>query len=133
MFRCLDMKRRLEVMVAYFRPVLAQFDLFIPPSVNPLFLLLIGQILRVFYDRLVDDKDHSWFLSYLRIVMKEKLAADFDTLFAHLRAEQRAPAANQQQQTAAAAAPQGELTIEEVRRCFFGDYMEDNGEAQWGT
>jgi dynein heavy chain len=43
------------------------------------------QVLRVFYDRLVDDKDRAWFLAYLKTVMTEQLAADFDKLFAHLR------------------------------------------------
>ena len=68
----------------------------------------------MFYDRLVDDKDRSWFLAYLRTVMKEKLGADFDKLFAHLRQE---GAASQ------------EVNIEDVRKCFFGDYMDPNGEA----
>ena len=44
------------------------------------------QVLRVFYDRLVDDKDRSWFLAYLKTVMKEQLTADFDKLFSHLHA-----------------------------------------------
>ncbi|KXZ49087.1 hypothetical protein GPECTOR_23g2 [Gonium pectorale] len=68
------------------------------------------EILRVFYDRLVDDKDRAWFLSYLRTVMQEKLSADYDTLFAHLRPPEQP----------------GEVTVEDVRRCFFGDYMDDN-------
>lgn len=71
------------------------------------------QILRVFYDRLVDDKDRSWFLSYVRSVMKDRLAADFDRLFAHLRPEGAG----------------AEVTIEDVRKCFFGDYMDGNGEV----
>ncbi|KAG2436335.1 hypothetical protein HXX76_006644 [Chlamydomonas incerta] len=71
------------------------------------------EIQRVFYDRLVDDKDRSWFLAYLRTVMKEKLGAEFDKLFAHLR-------------HAGAASP--EVTIEDVRKCFFGDYMDPNDE-----
>ncbi|GIL57271.1 hypothetical protein Vafri_12526 [Volvox africanus] len=79
------------------------------------------EILRVFYDRLVDDKDRSWFLSYLRTVMREKLSADFDKLFGHLRTPAD-PGSDQQAQQQA----QGELTIEEVRRCFFGDYMDEN-------
>ncbi len=90
------------------------------------------QILRVFYDRLVDDKDRSWFLSYLRSVMKDKLSAGFDPLFAHLRAgdggEGDGDAAGVEQPHAQQA-QQGELTIEEVRRCFFGDYMDDAGEG----
>ncbi len=68
----------------------------------------------MFYDRLVDDKDRSWFLAYVRSVMKDRLAADFDKLFAHLRP---------------AEAPGGEVTIEDVRKCFFGDYMDGNGEC----
>ncbi|GLC60993.1 hypothetical protein PLESTB_001703700 [Pleodorina starrii] len=99
------------------------------------------EILRVFYDRLVDDKDRSWFLSYLRSVMKDKLAADFDQLFVHLRGgappspasqsaaggEGEGEAAQPPPPTQAQASSNGgELSIEEVRRCFFGDYMDDN-------
>ncbi|PNH03664.1 Dynein heavy chain 7, axonemal [Tetrabaena socialis] len=71
------------------------------------------EIFRVFYDRLVDGKDRSWFLSYLRTVMKDKLASKFDKLFAHLHADSGSA---------------GEVTIECVRRCFFGDYMDGNDE-----
>ncbi|KAG2482389.1 hypothetical protein HYH03_018685 [Edaphochlamys debaryana] len=73
------------------------------------------EILRVFYDRLVDDKDRSWFLAYLRGVMKDKLGAEFDKLFAHLREPGEGGGG-------------GEVTIEDVRRCFFGDYMDANDE-----
>ncbi|GFR52768.1 hypothetical protein Agub_g15379 [Astrephomene gubernaculifera] len=72
------------------------------------------EILRVFYDRLVDDRDRTWFLSFLRTVMKERLGAEFDSLFAHLRPQ------------GAGGEGGGEVTIEGVRRCFFGDYMDDN-------
>lgn len=40
----------------------------------------------MFYDRLVDDKDRSWFLDYLKSVIKDSFAADFDKLFKHLLA-----------------------------------------------
>ena len=42
------------------------------------------QVFRVYYDRLVDDKDRDWLFTYVREVCKEKLREDFDQLFIHL-------------------------------------------------
>jgi dynein heavy chain len=42
------------------------------------------EILRVYYDRLVDEADRSWFFDTLRFVCKEFLKEDLDKMFAHL-------------------------------------------------
>ena len=44
----------------------------------------IFQVFRVYYDRLVDDKDRDWLFTFTRDVCKDKLREDFDQLFIHL-------------------------------------------------
>ena len=66
--------------------------------------------MRVFYDRLVEDKDSDWFLVSLKTVMKTKLDADFDKIFEHIGRG-------------------GAVDREALRQCFFGDYMDDSEEA----
>jgi len=46
--------------------------------------LWIHEVLRVFYDRLVDDKDRNWMIDYLRKMSKEYFKKDFDHLFDNL-------------------------------------------------
>lgn len=43
--------------------------------------LWVHEVLRVFYDRLVDDMDRDWLISYLRKMTKEHFKKDFDQLF----------------------------------------------------
>ena len=43
--------------------------------------------MRVFYDRLVDDSDREWLLQCMRTVLKEKMGANFDSIFSHLDAD----------------------------------------------
>ena len=62
------------------------------------------EILRVFYDRLVDDHDRNWFIGYLREVVANDFSLNFDELFEHI-------------------ANDGKVDQESLRNCFFGDYM----------
>lgn len=40
--------------------------------------------MRVFYDRLVDDKDRMWLLSYLTSTIQNRFNAELDRIFKHL-------------------------------------------------
>jgi uncharacterized membrane protein len=42
------------------------------------------QVLRVFYDRLVDESEQVWFLDTLKSVTQRHFHASFDALFQHL-------------------------------------------------
>jgi len=42
------------------------------------------EVLRVFYDRIKDEKDKAWFLDRLKSVIRDHLNQDFDQLFKHL-------------------------------------------------
>lgn len=46
--------------------------------------LWIHEILRVYYDRLVDDSDRSWFFDNLCSISNEFLNEDINDIFAHL-------------------------------------------------
>jgi len=46
--------------------------------------LWVHEILRVYYDRLVDDSDCSWFFENLYLVCKEFLNENMNDMFVHL-------------------------------------------------
>lgn len=50
--------------------------------------LWVHEILRVYYDRLVDESDRSWFFETLSFVCKEILGDDINEMFVHLTTEQ---------------------------------------------
>lgn len=47
--------------------------------------LFVHELYRVFYDRLVDDKDQAWLFTLIRDLVKQHFKEDFDTVFEHLR------------------------------------------------
>ncbi|PSN56752.1 Dynein heavy chain 7 [Blattella germanica] len=49
--------------------------------------LWVHEILRVYYDRLVDDNDRNWLLDQLHVVIKDCMEEDMDEMFIHLRME----------------------------------------------
>ena len=73
--------------------------------------LWIHEVLRVFFDRLVDDADRSWFLEYMKECTERNFQENFNTLFGHLDDDGT-----------------GNVDGEELRRCFFGCYMNQKGE-----
>lgn len=46
--------------------------------------LWIHEILRVYYDRLVDDPDRSWFFDNLNTICKDFLKENMNDIFVHL-------------------------------------------------
>ncbi|XP_055985527.1 dynein axonemal heavy chain 12 [Sorex fumeus] len=73
--------------------------------------LFVHEVLRVFYDRLVDDKDRSWLFNLIKTVVKDHFKESFDSIFSHLRKE-NAP-----------------ITEEDLRNLMFGDYMNPDFEG----
>lgn len=46
--------------------------------------LWVHEVMRVYYDRLVDDSDREWLIKYLKEITKEKFGISFDELFVAL-------------------------------------------------
>ena len=49
--------------------------------------LWIHEIYRVFYDRLVDDKDRAWFYNHTKEALNTDFGKNMDKLFVHLDAD----------------------------------------------
>lgn len=47
--------------------------------------LFVHELYRVFYDRLVDDKDRAWLFDLIRVIVKQHFKENFDTVFEHLK------------------------------------------------
>ncbi|KAK2851543.1 hypothetical protein Q5P01_007819 [Channa striata] len=66
--------------------------------------LFVHEVFRVYYDRLVDDKDRAWLYQLMNSIVKDHFKESFDQVFDHLK--------------------QGNKLVEEdMRNLLFGDYM----------
>lgn len=81
--------------------------------------LWVHEVLRVFYDRLVDDKDRHWLINQVKLTTSGHLDEKFDSLMSGLLAADGGAQGGE-------ASAERELTHEDLRRCFFGDYMDTN-------
>uniref|UniRef100_A0A452FPW7 Dynein axonemal heavy chain 12 n=1 Tax=Capra hircus TaxID=9925 RepID=A0A452FPW7_CAPHI len=67
--------------------------------------LFVHEVLRVFYDRLINDSDRFWLFTLTKNVVKDHFKESFDSVFSHLR-KGNAP-----------------ISEEELRNLMFGDYL----------
>uniref|UniRef100_A0A3Q1LZ19 Dynein axonemal heavy chain 12 n=1 Tax=Bos taurus TaxID=9913 RepID=A0A3Q1LZ19_BOVIN len=67
--------------------------------------LFVHEVLRVFYDRLINDSDRFWLFTLTKNVVKDHFKESFDSIFSHLR-KGNAP-----------------ISEEELRNLMFGDYL----------
>uniref|UniRef100_A0A8C6I795 Dynein axonemal heavy chain 12 n=1 Tax=Mus spicilegus TaxID=10103 RepID=A0A8C6I795_MUSSI len=74
-------------------------------SKHTMIRLFVHEVLRVFYDRLINDEDRNWLFLLIKNVIKDHFKESFDTVFHHLR-NGNAP-----------------VTEEDLRNLMFGDYM----------
>ncbi|XP_008412159.1 dynein heavy chain 12, axonemal [Poecilia reticulata] len=66
--------------------------------------LFVHEVFRVYYDRLVDDKDRAWLYKLMNRIVKDHFKDSFEQVFDHLK--------------------QGSKLVEEdMRNLLFGDYM----------
>ncbi|XP_067384444.1 dynein axonemal heavy chain 12 [Channa argus] len=66
--------------------------------------LFVHEVFRVYYDRLVDDKDRAWLYQLMNSIVKDHFKENFDQVFGHLK--------------------QGSKLVEgDMRNLLFGDYM----------
>ncbi|XP_075883238.1 dynein axonemal heavy chain 12 isoform X2 [Nelusetta ayraudi] len=71
---------------------------------HTLIRLFVHEVFRVFYDRLVDDKDREWLFELMHTIVKNSFDESFEKVFEHLK--------------------QGSKLVEEdLRNLLFGDYM----------
>ncbi|XP_077462234.1 dynein axonemal heavy chain 12-like [Stigmatopora argus] len=72
--------------------------------------LFVHEVFRVFYDRLVDDKDRAWFYQMMTKILKDHFNETFNQVFDHLK--------------------QGSKLVEQdMQNLMFGDYMNPELEA----
>ncbi|XP_069874839.1 dynein axonemal heavy chain 12 isoform X1 [Dipodomys merriami] len=74
-------------------------------SKHTMIRLFVHEVLRVFYDRLINDTDRNWLFKLIKTVIKDNFKESFDGVFSHLRKE-NAP-----------------VSEEDLRNLMFGDYM----------
>ncbi|KAG2454516.1 hypothetical protein HYH02_000363 [Chlamydomonas schloesseri] len=93
--------------------------------------LWVHEVLRVFYDRLVDVSEQQWLLDLLRDLAYRHFGMRLDGLLSHLTAADSGLAggggggSNSGTESGAAA---GSITPDVIRRCLFADYMTESDE-----
>ena len=73
------------------------------------------EVMRVFYDRLTDDKDRTWLIDLLRDRVKTRFGQDFDKICEHLQVEEGG----------------GPIGIPQARRLLFGDFEFPEGKRAY--
>ncbi len=84
-------------------------------SNDQLVRLWCHEVMRVFYDRLTDDKDRNWFVELLRTKTKAKFSQDFDKIFEHLMKPE----------------DESKVGIPCARRLLFGDFGNPEGKRSY--
>ncbi|XP_068605783.1 dynein axonemal heavy chain 12-like [Brachionichthys hirsutus] len=73
--------------------------------------LFVHEVFRVYYDRLVDDKDREWMYQLMRSVVQDHFQESFDHVFDHLKEG-------------------SELVEEDMKNLMFGDFMNPDLEQE---
>ncbi|XP_041350374.1 dynein heavy chain 12, axonemal-like isoform X3 [Gigantopelta aegis] len=76
--------------------------------------LWVHEVMRVFYDRLIDNADRSWLFKTVSTLVREQFKESFDGVFEHL----------------ASGGQGGKCKEEDLRSLMFGDYMEPDAEPE---
>lgn len=89
--------------------------------------LFVHEVFRVFYDRLVDDKDRAWLYQLMNDIVKDHFKETFDNVFGHLKQGSEVRAWERDRTThghmVSCTFPLWQLVEEDVRNLLFGDYM----------
>lgn len=51
--------------------------------------LFVHEVLRVFYDRLINDDDRRWLFRLIKTVTKDHFKESFESIFSHLKKENK--------------------------------------------
>ncbi|XP_013387188.1 dynein heavy chain 12, axonemal, partial [Lingula anatina] len=76
--------------------------------------LWVHEVMRVFYDRLIDDKDRAWLFKIVGEMVKDHFKESMDAVFEHL----------------ANGGQGGKLAESDLRSLMFGDYMNPDADAE---